>query len=197
MKDFISVNPEDMPRPAKSKCVISDCENQHHARGYCQTHYLRIKQYGRVDLLPRNPLEVRFWGRVNKTTACWEWQGVVNREGYGLWTWRENGYHKSDSAHHFAYIISGKEIPFGYHLDHLCRNRKCCNPNHLEPVTPRENTLRGIGPSAENARKTHCKRGHEFTQCNTRLKQGKYGILRVCRKCQADAARERRSKCHL
>lgn len=176
-------------------CCVDGCKRKHHARGYCQTHYCRVKQYGRLELLPREQLEKRFWAKVDKQDKCWIWKGTITPLGYGNWTWREDGLFHTDSAHHFAFVRSGREIPEGYHLDHLCRNRSCCNPDHLEPVTPRENTLRGIGPSALNARKTHCKRGHQFTQDNTYLKNGKYGVLRVCRKCAAESARKRRALC--
>ncbi len=176
-------------------CGINGCTRKHHARGLCQTHYFIQKQYGRVELLARYDLEQRFWSRVEKGSDCWLWSGVITPQGYGNWTWRDDGNLRTDSAHHFAFILSGRKIPDGYHLDHLCRNRRCCNPDHLEPVTPRENTLRGIGPSAENARKTHCKRGHEFTVSNTYLKKGKYGVLRVCRECAAASARKRRAAC--
>jgi hypothetical protein len=71
-------------------------------------------------------------------------------------------------------------------LDHLCRNPACVRPDHLEAVTARENTLRGIGPTAVNALKTHCVHGHEFTPENTRMK----GIRRVCRECQRAANRK-------
>lgn len=66
-------------------------------------------------------------------------------------------------------------------LDHLCRNRRCCRPDHLEPVTHKENVLRGMAPSAINARKTHCKRGHEFTAEN--IYPSPDGVRR-CRECR-------------
>lgn len=197
MNQYSSGGLADRTSGEKAQCKIDGCESKHQARGYCQVHYLRIKQYGRADLLPKASVEDRFWKRVDKNQDCWVWKGAITPFGYGNWTWKERGKLMTDSAHHFAFVLSGRKIPDGFHLDHLCRNRKCCNPDHLEPVTPRENTLRGIGPSAENARKTHCKRGHEFSFSNTRLRQGKYGLQRVCRKCQAEEAKARRLRCHL
>jgi HNH endonuclease len=76
---------------------------------------------------------------------------------------------------------NGKKMPEGMQIDHLCRNRACMNPNHLEAVSPRENTLRSpTSPPAINARKTECKHGHALSETNTRVDQGK----RSCRKCR-------------
>lgn len=84
---------------------------------------------------------------------------------------RIGGRNRFTHSHRFAYELLVGPVPEGMQLDHLCRNRWCCNPEHLELVTPRENTLRGVGPSAVNAVKTHCKNGHEFTPENTRVDQ--------------------------
>lgn len=84
-------------------------------------------------------------------------------------------------------------IPQGLHLDHLCRNTRCVNPDHLEPVTPKVNNSRGFSPSAKRGKMTQCKNGHEFTDANTRIdKMGR----RCCRQCRRDYARawERRKR---
>lgn len=117
-------------------------------------------------------------------TPCWEWPGVVNSAGYGVM--QVNG--KSKRAHRELYERVIGPIPKGMVLDHLCRNRKCANPWHLEPVSLEENILRGTGLPAENARKTHCIRGHEFTSENTRILRG---AERECRECAREATRER------
>ena len=131
------------------------------------------------------PLDVRFWAKVVKSDGCWTWRGSTHwKEGYGRFR-----YHgKTVSAHRVAYELTIGPIPDGLVIDHLCRNRVCVNPAHMEPVTDRENVLRGVGPSAINSTKTHCLRGHAFSTENTRIdKIGK----RDCRTCSREAWRVR------
>lgn len=97
-----------------------------------------------------NPKDIqRFMVKVKKTDNCWEWTGHIMANRYGqFWC---NG--KMQLTHRISYELFKGDIPQGLHIDHLCRNRKCCNPDHLETVTNKENILRGIAPSAINARK--------------------------------------------
>lgn len=104
----------------------------------------------------------RFWSKVEKTDSCWNWTGSL-RNGYGLF--RFNG--KIQSAHRVSFELIKGKIPKGLELDHLCRNPSCVNSDHLEPVTGKENNARSDSLPAKNARKTHCKYGHEFTPENT------------------------------
>jgi|SRR5882762_3651907 len=77
-------------------------------------------------------------------TSCWEWSGYINKKGYGeIYLGRNK---QSALAHRFFYKLDKGEIPPGLQLDHLCRVRHCCNPNHLEPVTNAVNTRRGLLP---------------------------------------------------
>ena len=111
-------------------------------------------------------------GYVIQENGCWEWVGYIDRHGYGVLDQRR--------AHRVVYERAKGPIPEGLQTDHLCRNRKCVNPDHLELVTSRENTLRGNSFVARQARQTHCIRGHEFTMENTlRTSCGK----RQCRAC--------------
>ena len=109
-----------------------------------------------------------FWSKVNfcgplwNGSHCWEWTAALKR-GYGTIK-RQGGMRP---AHRVAYEYLRGPIPDGLTIDHLCRNLPCVYPWHLEPVTNKVNLARGVGPSALNARKTHCKRGHLFDEANT------------------------------
>lgn len=119
--------------------------------------------------------------------GCWLWQGVTS-SGYGR-VLPPKGKRRA-LAHRLFYEILVGPIPDGLTLDHLCRNRVCVNPDHLEPTTLTENIRRGESPTAKNRRKTHCKWGHEFTEENTLAHAGRPGGRR-CRTCERDASRER------
>jgi hypothetical protein len=122
--------------------------------------------------------------RITKS-GCWEWNPVC-ASGYGM-------YRKGSAlmvAHRFVYDKLIGKIPEGKELDHLCRNRRCVNPNHVEPVTHRENLLRGIGPSAKNKVKTMCPNGHKYTKENTGISKNKYGYYRRCRACDRKRSRK-------
>lgn len=139
--------------------------------------------------LPR-PAEERFWEKVKRwdPDECWDWTAGHSPEGYGRFnaTWRVPGY-----AHRFAYELLIGPIPDGYQIDHLCRNRGCVNPKHMEPVTQRMNLLRGTSPSAHNARVTACIHGHPFDEANTYYpKRGG----RFCRACARRRQRERKAR---
>lgn len=126
----------------------------------------------------------RFFERVQVTPGCWLWIGRVDRNGYGDVTQPVgDGVMKRTGAHRWSYEHHVGPIPPGFVIDHLCRNPRCVNPAHLEAVTNRTNILRGVGLSAANAAKTHCKHGHEFSPANTGTYATRYGYKRVCLTC--------------
>jgi len=118
--------------------------------------------------------EQRFWEKVEKTDSCWNWIAATNN-GYGIF--KLNG--KSVRSHRFSYELYKGKIPKGLTIDHLCRNRKCVNSEHLEAVTQKVNVLRGISIQAINARKIYCINGHKFTPENT-MKRKTGRMCRIC-----------------
>jgi hypothetical protein len=152
-----------------------------------------------VDTQPRVPLVDRFWAAVDKhgplpevggvRGRCWQWTKCVTDDGYGV-VLSAAPDRRNVLAHRLSYELHRGVLPAGraMNVDHLCRNRACVNPDHLELVTRRENILRGVGLTAQNARKTHCNYGHEFDEENTLLING----TRQCRQCRARRCREYR-----
>lgn len=124
-----------------------------------------------------------FWTHVIEDPAsrCWLWTGFVRSDGYGQLKFRG----ETRSPHRIVYE-SLVGIPSQPHLDHLCRVRRCCNPAHLEPVTARTNTLRGINFIAINASKGTCIRGHTLEDAfiQTRTRYGHEVVERACRHCR-------------
>lgn len=132
------------------------------------------------------PLEERFWEKVALSDGCWEWTAARGRKGYGVIAITRT---RKRYAHRIAYEMVYGPIPARMQLDHLCSNPPCIRPDHLEPVTPRENIMRGCSPTAINARKTQCPRGHEYAPPELWIdKEGK----RHCLACYRVRRRERR-----
>lgn len=131
-------------------------------------------------------LTVAFLARIGdvREDGCWLWTGRSSRDGYGRLTYKG----RDVSAHRVAYELAKGPIPAGLVIDHLCRVPACCNADHLEAVTQRENLMRGLTIPAVNAAKTHCKNGHEFTPENTYRAPGRPGT-RCCRTCQRETGR--------
>lgn len=141
---------------------------------------------------PRKAID-RFVEKTRPVGECIEWTGWIDRYGYGQF--RLSGANGAMvGAHRFSYEFHVAPIPAGLHIDHLCRNRKCVNPAHLEPVTVRENLFRSpIAPAAINAAKTHCLRNHPLSGENLYVANGR----RHCRACRRDNDRKRKSRLRL
>jgi hypothetical protein len=134
----------------------------------------------------------KFWSKVEvpyQPSCCWEWQGLFTKGGYGRYfTYSVDKIRRYLLAHRVAYTILIGDIPEDLEIDHLCRNRQCVNPDHMEPVTSLENQIRSFSVTGVNSRKTHCIHGHEFTDANTgRSKQGR----RYCLTCKRRSSRKR------
>lgn len=104
---------------------------------------------------------------------CWNWTGYLDKDGYGRFL---SSFAQKTSAHRLVYKIVVGEISSGLTLDHLCRNRRCVNPSHLEPVSFEENLRRAV------ASRSHCANGHPWNADNTYF----YATRRACRRCAAD-----------
>lgn len=169
-------------------CSVEDCSNEHKNSGYCAKHYSRWRRWGDpLGSRPVVPSEERFWSRVKKNGPmpaqakapgpCWEWTGTRRSNGYGAFKPTET---TQQLAHRYAWELLRSPIPAGLVIDHLCRNRACVNPDHLEVVTLGENTRRGFGISTWNRLKTHCPQGHPYSVENTYIHPKGSRICRIC-----------------
>ena len=166
-------------------CSVSECFKQVRAKGYCWQHYRRYLRYGDPLILRSNhshggklrfssdEAKYNFLSRIDiqLQDQCWEWKGSCDAGGYGRLTWQ--GY--IASAHRIMYQLTYGDIPQGLEIDHLCSNRKCVNPRHLEAVTHKTNVQRGA-----NTTRTYCKHGHLYNDSNTRINNRGARTCKIC-----------------
>ena len=149
---------------------------------------------------PAGDPQVRFWKKVRADGECWIWAAAVNKQtGYGAFSINK----RMVSSHRFAYESMVGEIPAELMLDHLCRNRRCVNPFHLDPVTGKVNAQRGanadggVGAAMQRA-KTHCPQGHALSGLNLYRSPSKKRVCRTCRRASTERTRaRRRSEMHV
>lgn len=155
-------------------------------------HYKRWKRTGDPTGTSRLDQADRFWIKVDKTEECWLWTGSRNNKGYGQFSVGGRAG-RPRLAHRIAYEFTYGAIDQKLHLDHLCRTPACVRPDHLQPVTPLLNNVRGraarYGRSEEHAM-THCKNDHEYTPENTILRADG----RRCRTCANERNRRWRAE---
>lgn len=132
----------------------------------------------------------RFWGRFCETAdGCWEWTGALSSGRYGCVGVDGTAW----LTHRYAYTLAVGPIPDGLTIDHLCRNTVCGNPAHLEAVPQRINTLRGIAPSAVNARRAACIKGHALAGHNLITRRDGRRACRTCKYAQTADWRRRKA----
>jgi hypothetical protein len=167
-------------------CRLDDCQtivSPKSAKGLCAKHYRRLSIHGDPNIVKikwyDNELDKIFAAieiPEDYVDDCWIWIRKRHKFGYGKHYWKKH----STSAHRALFKILVDDRIDGLDIDHLCKNPPCVNPNHMEAVTSRENTLRGSSPPALNIVKTECLNGHKYTTENTKLnKRGG----RSCREC--------------
>ena len=123
----------------------------------------------------------RFWAKVqlpDPDTGCMLWTAAKTSAGYGAFRLGGVLYR----AHRISFTLAYGEIPQGMVLDHICRNRACVAPEHLEVVSQRENVLRGEGLAAQNSARTHCPRGHAYAGANLYVAPDGRRYCRTCRR---------------
>lgn len=170
------------------ECLVDGCARKRVAKGLCGLHYMRQKRTGDVGTVKRRvdlTDSERFWQYVVKTATCWLWTGGQSH-GYG--NFHLDG--RQVGAHRFAYAEVHGPIGAALVLDHVCRNKLCVRPSHLQAVSQRINVLRG--DVARALRENRCVNDHEFTPDNTYVNPKGARVCLICRRASEARYRERR-----
>lgn len=167
---------------ADRACDVGGCEKRVQSAGLCSMHYARLRLHG--DVRHQRTALDRMTDRIDASGDCWLWTGRMMNNGYGRFG------HRGVAAHRAVYEALVGPIPPGREIDHLCRQRACVNPDHMEPVTPSENQRRSHSVSGLNAAKTHCPQGHPYAGDNLTFECGS----RICRTCKAAKLRRLRAR---
>jgi len=168
-------------------CEIAECGKPVFSTALCSSHYKRKRRYGDPRKSHRaRTFEECFREFAVKGSGCWEWSGPKYANGYSKLT----SGRKQKLGHRWSYEHHIGEIPKDLVIDHLCRNRGCVNPDHLEAVTNEENLMRGAGYALRNGMRTACINGHEYTSENTYVHPRTKEIR--CRTCAAIRDKKRK-----
>jgi hypothetical protein len=174
-------------------CIVWNCDRPARRKSVCDMHNHRLRQGTPLDqavgrALPTD-IAIRLWAKVKVADAldCWEWIASLNSEGYGQ-IYHQGRPHR---AHRIAYELLIADIPEGLTIDHLCRNRRCVNPWHMEPVPLSVNSSRAsVGRTY--TLKTECNNGHPYSDDNVRIDPVGHRRCRQCERRSALAAYYRR-----
>lgn len=179
------------------RCTIEGCESLRVGWGWCNKHWKRWKTHG-DPMFTKMPTRVsgtpdeRFWAKVDAEGDCWEWT-AGKKDGYG--TFYVSPEQPGTTAHRYAWTTLVGEIPDDKEIDYLCRNRACCNPDHLEVVTHQENMRRTYAPTAwirkAAAERTHCPKNHPYSGDNL-IMEGGGRRCRICKNITQNATYYRR-----
>lgn len=178
-------------------CWHDNCFGPVDKWGMCTPHYEKHTKLYRPTRSTKiiGSDEKRFYAYLHKAgeAECWMWGGALNSGGYGVFRIAAGSMVR---VHRYAYELLVGSIPEGLELDHRCRMRPCCNPAHLEPVTQKVNTLRGISPTAQNARKEKCPKGHPYDEANTYITPSGHRQCITCQKIEDERSGADRTRAY-
>lgn len=169
--------------PKTFPCGLKESPRRFAERRFCDKTCVNAHRRAESEANAEIDDVIRLISKIElEPNGCWRWLGHIDRGGYGL-VWMRG---KTRIAHRAMYMMLRGPIPNNLTLDHLCRDTRCVNPDHLEPVTAAVNGLRGNTFQGINARKTHCHRGHPLSGPNLRIDRNKGRPSRACRQCERE-----------